>query len=57
MITYTHIIQSSHIITIQSKVLTCYFPTSLLKSSQLVTPNQDKQSNLFSAQGLKRLEH
>jgi len=35
----------------QSKVLTYYFRTSLLKSSQLIISNQDKQSNIFSTQG------
>jgi len=29
----------------QSKVLTCYFLTSLLKSGQLITSNQDKQTH------------
>jgi len=31
-----------------------YFRTSLLKSGQLITSNQDKQSNIFSAQRLVR---
>jgi len=38
----------------QSKVFTCYFLPSLLKSGQLITQNQTKQSNSFSAQGLVR---
>ena len=43
---------TSHIKSIkqQSKVITYYFQTSLLKSGQLITSNQDKQSNIFSAQ-------
>jgi len=45
---------TSHIQSIkqQSKVLTCYFLISLIKSDQLITANQDKQSNSFSVQGL-----
>jgi len=35
----------------ESKVLACYFLTSLLKTVQLITPYQDKQSNSFNAQG------
>jgi len=54
MVTYEHIIQSSHIISIQSKLFTCYFLTSLLKSGQLITSNQDKQSNSVSTQRLVR---
>jgi len=49
----------SHIQSIkqQSKVLIYYFLTSLLKSGQSITPNQDKQSNSsnsFGTQGAVR---